>query len=575
LLNDCNVGEKVTLAGWVNRRRDHGGLIFIDLRDRNGVVQVAADPKNKEAFKIAEKIRDEYVLSVEGEVSLRPEGTENPNLPTGKIEVIASRISVLNVAKTPPFEIVDDLNVDENLRLKYRYLDIRRKPMLDSLKLRHQVVTTVRNFLNDYGFIEVETPFLTKSTPEGARDYLVPSRVHPDHFYALPQSPQLFKQILMVSGIERYYQLARCFRDEDLRADRQPEHTQIDMEMSFVEQDDILSLVEEMMKRVFESLGMNLEIPFERLNYDEAMEKYGSDKPDVRFGMELVDVSKIVINSGFKVFDNVIESGGVVKGINAKGCGKFSRSQIDVLTKFVSVYGAKGLAWIQVTEDGEIKSPISKFFSKETIDSITKTLDANSGDLLLFVADKKEIACESLGQLRLHLAKEMDLIDKTTYKFLWIVDFPMFEYDENEKRHKAHHHPFTSPNEKTISLLDKEPLFVKANAYDLVLNGVEVGGGSIRIHSQDLQRKIFSLLGLSEIDINEKFGFLIEAFQYGAPPHGGIAFGLDRLIMLLAKKDTIRDVMAFPKTQTATCPLTGAPDKVTDKQLRELHIRVK
>ncbi len=575
LLTVDDIGIKVKLAGWVNRRRDHGKLIFIDLRDRGGLVQVVINPECKEAFKIAEQVRDEYVLSVEGEVSLRPEGTINPNLPTGEVEVIVSSISVLNSAKTPPFEIVDDLNVDENLKLKYRYLDIRRRPMLENLKMRHDVVATVRNFLNDYDFIEVETPYLTKSTPEGARDYLVPSRVHAGHFYALPQSPQLFKQILMVAGVERYYQIARCFRDEDLRADRQPEHTQIDMEMSFVTQDDILSLAEEMMKAIFTSLDINLKIPFQRLTYDEAMERYGSDKPDVRFDIELIDLSDLVAECGFKVFEKVIDSGGVVKGINAGGCGDFSRSQLDELTKFVSIYGAKGLAWMQVTEERKIKSPIAKFFSDKKLDSIVDIFNVKPGDLLLFVADKRDIVCEALGQLRLRLAKELNLIDKNEYKFLWVVDFPMFEYDEEGKRYKAHHHPFTSPTEESISLLDKEPLSIRAWAYDLVLNGVEVGGGSIRIHSQDLQKKIFSLLGLSAEEIDEKFGFLMEAFQYGAPPHGGIAFGLDRLVMLLAGKETIRDVIAFPKTQTATCPLTGAPDKVSSKQLKDLNIRLK
>ncbi|MDO8886735.1 aspartate--tRNA ligase [Candidatus Oleimmundimicrobium sp.] len=575
LLAVDDVGSKVKLSGWVNRRRDHGGLIFIDLRDRSGVVQAVINPERGEAFKIAEQVRDEFVLEIEGEVSLRPEGTINPNLPTGKIEVIVSSISVLNPAKTPPFEIVDDLNVDENIKLKYRYLDIRRRPMLENLKLRHKVVSTVRNFLNDYNFIEVETPYLTKSTPEGARDYLVPSRVQPGHFYALPQSPQLFKQILMVAGIERYYQIARCFRDEDLRADRQPEHTQIDMEMSFVEENDIISLVEEMMKSIFNSLGLNLKIPFQRITYDEAMEHYGSDKPDIRFNIELVDISNLASECGFKVFENIINAGGVVKGINASDCGHFSRGKLDELTKFVSIYGAKGLAWMQVIEGKKVKSPIAKFLSNEKIESIIDVFNAKPGDLLLFVADKKEVAREALGQLRLHLAKELGLIDKTVHKFLWVLDFPMFEYDEEEKRYKAQHHPFTSPKKESLSLLDKDPLAVKTNAYDLVLNGVEIGGGSIRIHDQDLQNKIFRLLGLSDEEINSKFGFLVEALQYGAPPHGGIAFGLDRLVMILAGRDTIRDVIAFPKTQTATCPLTGAPDKVSSKQLKELGIKLK
>jgi len=575
LLNADNVGDKVELSGWVNRRRDHGGLIFIDLRDRNGLVQIVVNPEEEKVFKVAERIRDEYVLSVEGEVSMRPEGTINPKLSTGKVEVIAKNISILSAAKTPPFEIVDGLNVDESLRLKYRYLDIRRTEMLNNLKLRHNVTTTVRNFLNGYGFMEVETPYLTKSTPEGARDYLVPSRVQPGHFYALPQSPQLFKQILMVAGIERYYQIARCFRDEDLRADRQPEHTQIDMEMSFISQDDIISLMEEMVKMVFESLDMKLEVPFQRLTYDESMKRYGSDKPDLRFEMELVDISNLAANCGFKVFENVVNSNGVVKGVNAVGCGDYSRGQLDELTKLVSVYGAKGLAWMQIIEDGKVKSPIAKFFSEETLNSITDAFKAKPGDLLLFVADEKKIACEALGQLRLHLAKKLGLIDESKYKFLWVMDFPMFEYDKEEKRYKAQHHPFTSPSKETVSFLDSEPLSVKTQTYDLVLNGVEVGGGSIRIHDRELQRKIFNLLGLSSEEVDEKFGFLIEAFKYGVPPHGGIAIGLDRLVMLLAGKDTIRDVIAFPKTQTATCLLTGAPDKVSDKQLRELNIRLK
>ncbi|MDI6799508.1 MAG: aspartate--tRNA ligase [Actinomycetota bacterium] len=575
LLSRGDAGKKVELSGWVNSRRDHGGLIFIDLRDRHGLVQVVINPDGGGLFELAGSLRDEFVVKVTGSVSLRPEGTANPNIKTGEIEVIAEDIIILSSSKTPPFEINDDIPIDENLKLKHRYLDLRRKGTFKSFNLRHEVCQAARDFLNEHGFIETETPFLTKSTPEGARDYLVPSRVHPGHFYALPQSPQLFKQILMVAGFDRYYQFARCFRDEDLRADRQPEHTQIDMEMSFVDQESILAMAEDLMKRIFASQGVELTTPFKRLTYAEAVGRYGSDKPDLRFGLELVDIGRIVKGSGFKVFDSVLEAGGEVKGIRAPGCADFSRGKIEELTKAASIYGAKGLATIQILEDSQIKSPIAKFFSPETITQLIRELSAGPGDLILIVADKPSIVSESLGHLRLRLADELGLIDEEEYNFLWVVDFPMFEYDEEEKRYKAHHHPFTSPKEDSIARLEMDPISAVAWAYDLVLNGTELGGGSIRIHDQDVQRRVFNLLGIADEDIEAKFGFLVEALKYGAPPHGGMAIGLDRLVMLIAKKESIRDVIAFPKTQAAVCPLTGAPDEVDEKQLKDLGIKLK
>ncbi|MGB4170502.1 MAG: aspartate--tRNA ligase [bacterium] len=573
LLRAEDVGQKVTLMGWVQRRRDHGGLIFIDLRDRSGIVQVVLSPEvDEEAFHRGEEVRSEYVLAVRGTVSVRPEGTENPNLATGQVEVYAEELQILNRAKTPPFYIEEGIKVDENVRLKYRYLDLRRPDMQRNLIIRHQAAKVVRDFLSAEGFIEVETPMLTRSTPEGARDFLVPSRLSPGDFYALPQSPQLFKQLLMVAGLERYFQIVRCFRDEDLRADRQPEFTQIDIEMSFVDRETILALMEKMMARIFaEVLDIQLTLPFPRLTYQEAMDRYGSDKPDTRFGMEIVDVTAAVAESGFKVFRQAVEKGGQVKGLNLVGGLSLTRREIDELTEFVAQFGAKGLAWIRVSEEG-LNSPIVKFLQEEEQEALCRLLEARVGDLLLFVAGPAPMVADSLGHLRLHLARKQGLIPEDKYNFVWIVDFPLLEWDEEEKRYTAMHHPFTSPVEDDIPLLDTEPGQVRAKAYDLVLNGVELGGGSLRIYQRQLQEKMFTALGLSEAEAREKFGFLLDAFEYGTPPHGGIAFGFDRLVMLLTGADSIRDVIAFPKTASGTCLMTGAPAEVAPKQLEELRL---
>ncbi|CAM3819448.1 aspartate--tRNA ligase [Mesobacillus zeae] len=568
------IGEKVTLKGWVQKRRDLGGLIFIDLRDRSGIVQIVLNPDvSKEALETAEKVRNEYVLDIKGTVVARQEGTVNQNLKTGKIEVHADEITIINEAKTPPFVIADKTDVSEDIRLKYRYLDLRRPVMFETFKMRHKTTKAVRDFLDSEGFLDIETPILTKSTPEGARDYLVPSRVHPGEFYALPQSPQLFKQMMMVGGFERYYQIARCFRDEDLRADRQPEFTQIDIETSFLSQEDILALTERMMQKVMKEVkGIDIEIPFKQMSFDEAMSRFGSDKPDTRFGMELKDLSELVKDSGFKVFSAAVSGGGQVKGINVKAAaGSYSRKDIDGLAEFSSVYGAKGLAWLKVEEDG-LKGPIAKFFNAEEQEKLADLLGASAGDLLLFVADKKSVVADALGALRMKLGKELGLIDQSLFNFLWITDWPLLEYAEEEGRYYAAHHPFTMPVRSDIPKLDEAPGEVRAQAYDLVLNGYELGGGSLRIFERDIQEKMFSVLGFTEEEAKAQFGFLLEAFEYGTPPHGGIALGLDRLVMLLAGRSNLRDTIAFPKTASASCLLTEAPGGVSQEQLDDLHL---
>ncbi len=575
-VSTAEIGGEVTLMGWVQRRRDHGGLIFIDLRDREGIVQLALDPdRDPEAHAKADRVRSEFVLAVRGTVSPRPEGTVNPRMRTGEVEVEVRELKILNTAKTPPFMIDDFGDVAENVRLKYRYLDLRRPAIQQNLMLRHRVARTVREFLSAQGFLEVETPVLTKSTPEGARDYLVPSRVNPGNFYALPQSPQLFKQLLMVAGYDRYFQIVRCFRDEDLRADRQPEFTQIDCEMSFVKRDDVLSVMEEMIATVFqEAIGVEVPLPVQRMSYAEAMDRFGVDNPDLRFGLELRDISELVRVCGFKVFADAVAAGGLVKALNAKGCGHFSRKELDDLTDFVKIYGAKGLAYVKVTENGSWQSPIAKYFTAEELTALNRKLEAEPGDLLLFAADSFRVANESLGRLRGHLGQKLGLTRKDEYKFVWITDFPLLEWDGETRRHVAVHHPFTAPMDEDVPLLDTDPGRVRAKAYDMVLNGSEIGGGSIRIHDRAIQSKMFDLMGIGLEEARLKFGFLLDALEFGAPPHGGIAFGLDRLVMILTGSDSIRDVIAFPKTQKATCLMTEAPSVVDEKQLRELAIRL-
>ncbi len=571
-----DVGLEVVLMGWVQRRRDHGGVIFVDLRDREGLTQVVFNPDvHAEPHAKAHVLRSEFVIGVRGRVTARPEGMVNANLATGAIEVMVSELRILNPADNPPFLIEENLEVTEAIRLKNRHLDLRRPKLQKNIILRHKAGAAVRQYLNGNGFLDIETPFLTRSTPEGARDYLVPSRVNPGQFYALPQSPQLFKQLLMVSGFDRYYQIVRCFRDEDLRADRQPEFTQIDLEMSFIGEEDIMALSEGLIAYAFqEVLGITIPLPLPRLTYAEAMDRYGLDKPDIRFGMELKEISDIVKDSGFKVFADVVRKGGIVKALNAKGCVEMSRKEIDDLTQFVAVYKAKGLAWIKVREDGW-QSPIAKFFTDEEKARLAERIEMQAGDLIFFMADQPKIANEALGQLRNHLGQKLKLIDPQAFKFTWVTHFPMFEWDETEKRHEALHHPFTAPLEADYHLLESDPTAVRSRAYDLVLNGFEVGGGSIRIHDMELQSRVFKILGMDQATYEGKFGFLLDALKSGAPPHGGLAFGFDRLVMLMCRESSIRDVIAFPKTQKAACLLTGAPSDPAQAQLDELSLRIK
>ena len=575
-LTQKDANRDVVIMGWVQRRRDLGGLIFVELRDRQGIVQVVFNPEiNPDAHQRAQLLRSEYVVGIKGKVVLRPEGTVNPSLSTGGIEVIAQETKIFNISKTPPFPIEEEEGVAESLRLKYRYLDLRRPVLQRNLILRHRVAREVRNYFDRLGFLEIETPMLTKSTPEGARDYLVPSRLNPGHFYALPQSPQLFKQILMVSGFDRYVQIVRCFRDEDLRSDRQPEFTQIDVEMSFITVDEIRRIMEGLMAHIFkETLGVELKRPFPTLTYNDAMNRYGNDKPDLRFGMELKDVSDLLAGSSFKVFQEVLKGKGIIKGIHVAGGGRFSRKEIDDLVPVVEAFGAKGLSWAKVSSDGW-QSPIQKFLNKEEMQAVSDRMGASENDLLLFVAGPPRVVHQALANLRLHLGQKLALIPPDVFRFVWILDFPLLEYDEGEKRFAAVHHPFTAPKDEDLPKLKDHPGEVKAKAYDLVLNGSEIGGGSIRNHLEDVQSLIFEKLGMGEEEARERFGFLLEALGYGTPPHGGIAFGFDRLVMILSHSESIRDVIAFPKTQKAVCLMTEAPSNVDPKQLEELSIRVK
>ncbi|NLY85172.1 MAG: aspartate--tRNA ligase [Tissierellia bacterium] len=569
-----HVGKEVVLMGWVQRERNLGSIIFVDLRDTTGICQIVFDNTvSDEVFSKAEKVRAEYVLAVRGKVRIRQ--SINKDIPTGEVEVLAEELKILDEAETPPIYIKDDDNVSESMRLKYRYLDLRKPSMQERLKIRAKTAKVVRDFLTENNFIEIETPMLTKPTPEGARDYLVPSRVNPGEFYALPQSPQIMKQLLMVAGMDRYYQIVKCFRDEDLRANRQPEFTQIDIEMSFVDMEDVMAINEKLIHRIFKEIkGIEIELPISRMTYREAMERYGVDKPDLRFGFELVNISDIVKNSNFRVFSQAVESKGSVRGINIKGYGdRFTRKDISSLEEYAKTYGAKGLAWIKITEEG-ITSPIAKFLSDEELEKILESMDGEKGDLLLFVADKDPIVFDSLGNLRNEVARRLEILDPNEYKFVWITEFPLFEFDEEENRFVAKHHPFTHPMDEDIDLLETNPEKVRAKAYDIVINGEEMGGGSIRINNSELQKRMFKALGFTEEEAMEKFGFLIEAFKYGTPPHGGIAYGFDRLIMLLTNTSNIRDVIAFPKTQSATCLMTNAPTTVSKQQLEEVHIKL-
>ncbi|MGC7753033.1 aspartate--tRNA ligase [Staphylococcus epidermidis] len=578
LVTEEFLNEKVTLKGWVHNRRDLGGLIFVDLRDREGIVQIVFNPDfSEEALQVAETVRSEYVVEVQGVVTKRDAETINPKIKTGQVEVQVSNIEIINKSETPPFSINEEnVNVDENIRLKYRYLDLRRQELAQTFKMRHQTTRSIRQYLDNNGFFDIETPVLTKSTPEGARDYLVPSRVHEGEFYALPQSPQLFKQLLMISGFDKYYQIVKCFRDEDLRADRQPEFTQVDIEMSFVDQEDIIAMGEDMLRKVVKDVkGIDVSGPFPRMTYAEAMDRFGSDKPDTRFGMELINVLQLGKEMNFKVFKDTVDNNGEIKAIVAKdAANKYTRKDMDALTEFVNIYGAKGLAWVKVVDDG-LSGPIARFFEDVNVETLKQLTEAKPGDLVMFVADKPNVVAQSLGALRIKLAKELGLIDESKLNFLWVTDWPLLEYDEDAKRYVAAHHPFTSPKREDIEKLDTEPENVQANAYDIVLNGYELGGGSIRIHDGELQQKMFEVLGFTNEQAQEQFGFLLDAFKYGAPPHGGIALGLDRLVMLLTNRTNLRDTIAFPKTASATCLLTDAPGEVSDKQLQELSLRIR
>ena len=575
-LSEKNIGEEVTMMGWVQKQRNKGGIIFVDMRDRSGILQVIFEDGeiNEADFAKTEKLRSEFVIAVKGKVTARS-GAVNENLATGAIELRAEELRVLSESDTPPFPIEADSKTKEELRLKYRYLDLRRPDLQRNLIMRSKVATLIRQFLADEGFLEIETPMLTKSTPEGARDYLVPSRVHPGTFYALPQSPQLFKQLLMCSGYDRYFQLARCFRDEDLRADRQPEFTQVDMELSFVDEDDVMDVNERLLQKLFkEILDVDIELPIQRMTWQEAMDRFGSDKPDLRFGMELKDVSEVVKGCGFGVFTGALENGGSVRGINAKGQGGMPRKKIDALVKFAKDFGAKGLAYLAINEDGTYKSSFAKFMTDDELKALVDAMEGEPGDLLLFAADKNKIVWDVLGNLRLEIAKNLDLLDKNVYKFLWVTEFPEFEYSEEQGRYLAMHHPFTMPFEDDIQYLESNPEKVRARAYDIVLNGTEIGGGSIRIHQDDVQEKMLRALGFTDEKAHEQFGFLLDAFKYGVPPHAGLAYGLDRLVMIMAHEDSIRDVIAFPKIKDASCLMTDAPNVVDDKQLEELSLEI-